>query len=596
MSWDAWVTLAVVAIMTAALVRNIAGPDIILLGSLALLTTLGVIDAGEAVRGFGNEGLITVAALFVVVAGLTQTGAMALIVQPILGRPRSVLSAQARLMFPVAALSAFLNNTPIVAMFMPVVSDWCKKAGISPSKLFIPLSYATILGGTCTLIGTSTNLVVNGLLLGLEGGQSLKMFDLAWVGVPCAAAGLAYLLIVGRWLLPDRKPAVSIGDDPRQYTVEMLVEPHGPLVGQTIEQAGLRNLPGLYLMEIDRDGELIAAVGPHQRLQANDRLVFVGVVESVVDLRKTRGLAPATDQVFKLDASRTYRCLVEAVVSNTCPLVGKTIREGRFRSVYNAAVIAVGRNGQRIHKKIGDIVLQTGDTLLLEAPPHFAQQQRNSRDFFLVSRVEDSTPPRHEKAWLALAILGVMVAMATIGWMSMLGAALLAAALMILTRCCTSSEARRSVDWPVLIVIGAAFGLGEALEQTGAAATVADVLIGVAGTTPWVVLAVVYAVTMLFTSFITNNAAAVLIFPIAYAVAGELGVSFMPFAITIMMAASNSFTTPIGYQTNLMVYGPGGYRFTDYIRIGLPLNLLVMAITVILTPMIWPFYPSAGGS
>ena len=249
------------------------------------------------------------------------------------------------------------------------------------------------------------------------------MFDITWVGVPAAIVGCAYIVLTSRWLLPDRRPAISPQDDPREYTVEMLVEPDSPLVGKTIEAAGLRHLPGVFLAEIDRDGIVLPAVSPQERLRGGDRLVFVGIVESVVDLQQIRGLVPATDQVFKLAEPRPERCLIEAVVSNTCPLVGKTIRDGRFRTVYNAVVVAVARNGERLQKKIGDIVLRPGDTLLVEAHPSFVDQQRNSRDFFLVSRLEDSNPPRHERALVAVAILVGMVAAVTFDWLSMLKAA-----------------------------------------------------------------------------------------------------------------------------------------------------------------------------
>ena len=600
MAWEGWITLAAVAAMAFALIRNLAAPDIILLGTLALLATLGIVSPGDAVAGFGNEGLITVATLFIVVAGLSATGGMNLIAAPLLGRPRSTLDAQVRLMLPVTVLSAFLNNTPLVAMFMPVVSDWCKKTGISPSKLFIPLSYAAILGGTCTLIGTSTNLVVNGLLIEhyeqLRPGEEqagLHLFDIAWIGVPAAVLGTTYCLIFARWLLPNRSSAIAAGGDLRQYTVEMVVEPNGPLVGQTIEQAGLRHLPGLYLIEIDRGGQILAAVRPDETLAAGDRLVFAGIVESVVDLRKMRGLLPATNQVEKIQADAVNRVLVEAVVSNSCPMVGRSIREGRFRTTYNAAVIAVGRGGERLRLKIGDIVLQPGDTLLLEAGPEFEARQRNSRDFYLVSAIADSAPPRHNRAWLALAILLAMIGLATFEVMSMLGAAMAAAALMVVTRCCTGGEARRSLDWTVLLVIGAAFGIGKAMETSGVAAFIADGLMRVGGANEWTALATIYAVTMIFNAFITNNAAAVLVFPIAQATAERLGVDITPFAVALMFAGSNDFATPIGYQTNLMVYGPGGYRFGDYLRFGGPLNLLMLVIGVTLIPIFFPFHPTS---
>ncbi|MCI0463976.1 MAG: SLC13 family permease [Gemmataceae bacterium] len=589
MTWQAWTTLAVLAGTFGTLALTRIGADLVMLAALTVLLTAGVLTPQEALTGFSNEAVVTIAALFVVAAGLRETRAISLLAGRVLGRPRSVTVAQLRLMVPVSAASAFMNNTPLVAILLPVVKEWAKRANLAVSKLLIPLSYASILGGLCTLIGTSTNLVVNGLVISQTGRPGLALFDISWLGVPCAVVGIAYVATVGRWLLPDRRPAISDTDDPRQYTAEMVVEPGSLLAGKTIEQAELRHLPGLFLVEIERQGEVLPAVAPTERLQAGDRLVFAGIVDSVIDLQKIRGLRPATDQVYKLDSPRSHRCLIEAVVSDSCPLVGKTIREGRFRTVYNAAVIAVARNGERLRCKIGDVVLQTGDTLLLEAHPWFAEQQRNSRDFFLVSPVEGSTPPRHERAWLALGILAAMVLVGGLGWLSVLNAALLAAGLMVLTGCCSGSDARRSLDWQVLLVIAASLGLGLAVHKSGAAAAIAPAVIGLAGNSPWLALVLVYGVTMLFTEVLSNTASAVLVFPIALATANGLGVSFTPYVMAIMIAASCGFATPIGYQTHLMVYGPGGYHFSDFVRVGVPLNLLLWVVTVAIAPLAWPF-------
>jgi di/tricarboxylate transporter len=601
MGWEAWLVAAVVVVLVGALAKEIAGADLLCLAALTVFVLAGELSGSErlprvddAVRGFGNPGLVTVGILFVVVAGLVQTGAMTLVTEPLLGRPKTAFGAQLRLLLPVATLSAFLNNTPIVAMFMPVCGDLSKKGNISPSKLFMPMAFAATLGGVCTMIGTSTNLVVNDLLGSQTKYPRLAMWDIAWVGFPCAVVGCAYLLGVSRWLLPDRRPAISLSDDPRQYTVEMEVEAGGPLVGRSVEEAGLRHLPGLYLLEIERGGDVLPAVGPWERLQANDRLVFVGIIESVVDLRKMRGLRPATNQVFKLSAPDTQRSLIEAVVSTRCPLVGKTIRDGRFRTKYNAAVIAVARSGQRISGKIGDIVLQPGDTLLLEAHQDFARLQRNSNDFFLVSSVENSSPLRHGKAWWALSLLVAMVASTTFLGIDILAAAMVAGLAMIATRCVTAGEARQSVDWSVLVTIGAALGIGKALQTSGLAETVANQMIDVAefvgfGNSPWVQLALIYFLAMLLTELVTNNAAAVLMFPIAMESVKTLDVNHLPFVVAIMVAASLGFATPFGYQTNLMVYGPGGYKFSDYLRVGIPLDLLMMLVTLLLAPLIWPF-------
>jgi len=602
MGWEALFALVVVVLLLYALARDIASTDVLLMGAVTLLMTMSLVSPRfpsprDAAAAFGNEGLITVAVLFVVAAGLTETGAMSLVTERLLGRPRSTLDAQIRMMGPVTVFSAFLNNTPVVAMFIPVVNDWCKRTGLSPSKLFIPLSYAAVLGGTCTLIGTSTNLVVQGLMIQAQKTNpnmpTMGMWTISPIGLPAAIIGVLFIIVFSRKLLPERKGAGAILSDPREYTLEMVVEPKGAVDGISIERAGLRHLPGMYLAGIERNGESLVAVGPEQILHGNDQLIFVGVVDSVLDLHRMRGLTPAPTQVYKLNDPREVRVLVEAVVSPTCPVVGKTIREGEFRSRYDAVVIAVHRNGERIRQKIGDIVLTPGDTLLLETHRRFLRNRRNSRDFFLVSHIPDSSPRRHSKAWMAAGILVAMVAAMAFEdrlGISVLNAALLAAAAMGLTRCVSAEQARRSVEWPTLVAIGAALGIGRAIETTGLAAFSAGKLIAVAeGFGPVGVLAGVYLLTLIFTEIVTNNAAAALAFPIANAAATSLGVNFMPFAIVIAMAASAGFATPLGYQTHLMVYGAGGYRFSDYVKIGVPLDIVVMIVTLVLVPWFFPF-------
>ena len=586
----AWFTCLVTFSCLGVLAVTRLAPDLVLLAGVALLLLGGVLTPEQAVSGFANEAVLTVAVLYVVAAGLRNTGAIEALIRRLFGRPRTVLGAQLRMMLPVTGMSAFMNNTPLVAAFLPAVSDWAKRQGISPSKLMIPLSYAAIFGGTCTLIGTSTNLVVNGLLESQAHLPGMSFFEIAWVGVPCALAGLLYVFIASRWLLPARKPALAQLDNPREYTVEMLLESGSPLEGQTIATAGLRQLPGLFLVEIDRDGRIIPAAGPDERLWAGDRLVFAGITESIVDLQRIRGLVPATEQVFKLDAPRTARTLIEAVIAAHSPMCGKTVRAGRFRSLYNAVVIAVARNGERIRRKIGDIELRAGDTLLLETGHEFMEQRVNSRDFLLLRPIEGASIPSHERGWIAWLILSGLVIVAALGWLQLFTAALLAAGLMIITRCCSASDARRSIEFEVIVIIAAAFGIGKALEVSGAAGSIAHTLLALAGQNPWQLLVVIYAVTMLLTETITHSAAAVIVFPLAFAASSSLGLPFMPYAMAITVAASASFATPIGYATNLMVYGPGGYRFSDYLRFGLPLNLIMWAVAVLVIPAVWPLH------
>jgi di/tricarboxylate transporter len=585
---NAWIAVAVTLGCVVTLATTQFGTDLVMMAGLTVLMLVGIVRPQDALSGFSNESLLAIGALYVLAAGLRETGALNLVIRHIFGRPRSPTEAQVRMMLPVAFMGAFMNSTPLVATFLPYVSDWARQCRISPSKLMIPLSYAAIFGGTCTLIGTSTNLVVNGLLTQQAHLPGLGFFQLAWIGVPCAFIGITYVLTVGRWLLPERIPVFSQSQDAREYTIEMMVAMHSPLEGKTVQAAGLRHLPGLYLVEIERAGEVIPAAGPNEVLRGGDRLVFAGVTESVADLQRIKGLTPATDQVFKLDAPRTARMLIEAVVAPNCPVVGKTIREGQFRTVYKAVVIAVARNGRRIEGKIGDIVLREGDTLLLETDRDFPARHRNSRDFLLLHSLEGAVVPRYDKSWIAWAILLGLVLVKGFNLLPLSTIAFLCAGLMIATRCCSITAARRSVNYEVLIAIGAAFGIGKALEVSGAAAAIAQGLVALAHNDPFWLLVAIYGGTMLLTEVVTHNAAAVIVFPIALATTTSLGLNFTPFVMAITMAASASFATPIGYATNLMVYGPGGYRFSDFLRFGVPLNLLMWMATVIIIPRVWP--------
>jgi di/tricarboxylate transporter len=585
--WEAWFTLAIIVIVLCVLIATELATDLVLTGAVTVLLVSGILNPHEALAGLSNEGIVTIAVLYVVVAGLDATGANTIIAERFLSRPKSIASALMKLMFPVTFVSAFMNNTPVVAMFLPVVNDWAKQYRIAVSKLMIPLSYAAVLSGTVTMISTATNLLVNGMLLAAKGHQ-MHMFVLTWISIPITIAGVLFVVAFNRWLLPDRRPAMEQFADPREYSVEMTVDPGGPLVGKTIEQAGLRQLHNLFLAEIERKGEFIPAVGPQERLEAGDRLLFVGVVESVVDLQKIRGLKPATNQIFRLEAPRSLRCLIEAVVSPQCPLIGRTIRDSGFRTVYDAVIIAMSRSGERIKRKIGDVVLRAGDTLLLEAHPSFAERQRNSHHFYLVSRVPDSAPVQHERAYIALAILLVMILAASFTALGMLKAAMLAAGAMILARCCNVSMARQSVEWKIILSVAAAFALGMAVDKSGLAHAIAENLTSAAGGNAMMSLAAIYGVTLLLTELISHGAAVSLIFPIALETAERLGIGYMPFVAAVTVAGSLGFATPLSYQTHMMVYGPGGYRFTDFLRIGIPMDLLCWSIAMVTIPMVFP--------
>ncbi len=589
MDLNAWIAVGVVLLCLGLLISERLSAELVLLLCLLILLLTGVLTPAEGLAGFANEGMITVAAMYVIAAGLRETGAIDLIVHRALGQPRGPLQAQSRIIAPTVALSAFINNTPVVAAFMPAVLAWCKRNGMAPSKLLMPLSFAASLGGTCTLIGTSTNLVVNGLWRD-AGHPGLGMFDIAWVGVPAAIAGIGYLLLIGTRLLPDRRSSEQMFENPREYTVEMRVDADGPLAGKTIVEAGLRHLGSLFLIEIERGGRIIPAVNSVEPLMAHDRLVFAGDVSAIVELKRIRGLSPALEGDAVLSRQVPERRMVEVVVSARCPLLNQTLRDSRFHSYYGASVVAVARDGQRISGSLGSVALKTADTLLLEARPDWVQRHRHSPDFLLVSDVAGSEAPRFDLALRAWVILAAVIISASVGWLDMLLAALLGAAAMLATGCLSLATARRSIDSQVLLVIACSFALGKALDVTGAAATLAHGVLDLPGDLhPWLVLGLAYLLVTMLTEVITNNAAAALMFPILLAVSEALGVSPMPFVITLMMAASSSFSTPLGYQTNLMVSGPGGYRFVDFLRVGGLLNLVVGVVTVALTPLFFPF-------
>ena len=586
-----WVMLALIVGMVGTLVTGRFGSDIVLMGVLAACVLLGLVDPQTAVAGFSNEGLITVALLYVVAAGMKETGATNMLVARLLGRPKSLLETQARLMIPVAGVSAFVNNTPIVAMFLPVLSGVARRGGFPPSKLFMPLSFASILGGVCTLIGTSTNIVVADLLnesnLTHEGRPvRIGMFTLTAVGLPIAIAGLAYMLLLGRKLLPGRSDPADENAEQREYMVAMRVPEDSPLAGKTVEQANLRSLRGLFLARIDREKASILAVGPDEILHPGDTLNFVGNLDSVVDLQRMRGLVPITDEQ-KASHDRPKLRLVEAVVAASSPFVGRSIRDCGIRTRYEAVVVAVHRRGHRLRGKIGQIVLRAGDTLLLEAPPGFVRRNRDNSDFYLVTERAESAAPRHDRAWAAIGILAMLVISISFG-VPPIVAAMVAAGLMIIARCSTGPQARANVDWQVLVTIGAAFGIGAAVNNTGIASMVAREIVELASPIgPWAMLASIYVLTFMFTSVMTHNAAAVLMFPVAMGVAAEAGLNPLPFAVGVAIAASCEFSTPIGYQTNLMVMGPGGYRWLDYTKFGGPLTLLAAVICIILAPIVY---------
>ncbi len=580
MTWQAVLTLTVTFSVLATLMTNRIAPHWVLMAALTVLSTSGVINADQALSGFSNSGLITVAAMFIIAAGMFHSGAIDQLVHKALGHPTTTRQALWRICIPAMAMSGFLNNTPVVATMIPAIRIWSKKIGIPASKLLIPLSYAAILGGTLTLIGTSTNLIVNGQYQALTGEAGFSIFSITWIGLPVAIIGGLAMWLLFPLMLPDRQQTELI-ESVREFTVEVKVDANGPLVGKSVAAAGLRHLRQLYLVEIERDDSVVTAVPSEERLQGDDTLVFAGETQAITELLRIPGLRPAIGipPGSTLTKSREERSLVEAVVSAGCDGIGQTIRDCRFHDRYGAIVLAVARNGRRLDGNLGQIKLAPGDTLLLEARPAFVTRQRFQRDFLLVNDLEQQSPNHGKKVWAWLILIGIVSAAAS-GLLSMLNAALIGAGLMILAGCCSFAQAQKSLDLPVLITIGASFALGAALQETGLAQALAVQAVTVSQGSPWLLLILTYLMVSILTESITNNASAILMLPIVLAVTGEAGLNPEPFVFAIMMAASASFATPLGYQTNLMVYGPGNYRFTDFLRMGLPMNLIIGAASI----------------
>lgn len=580
------VILVIIACFTALMITK-KEPELIFGSGLILLLILGIVSVERAFAGFSNPGLLTVACLYVLAAGIKETGLLNPLMGNLLGGIKSYSGALARLTLPVAFLSSMLNNTPIVAALIPSVSEWSKSTSWSPRLFLLPLSFAAILGGTCTLIGTSTNLLVYGLLQDSNQNLDLSFFDIGYVGLPLTLIGILYLLFFTKKILGDKALLSTTIENTKKYTVEMLVDEGSSLIGKNIEQAKLRQLKGLFLIEIIRRDLVLVAVDPKTTIEASDRLVFTGLVDSITDLLAIDGLKLAEDQVFKLGEGLSKASIVEAVIGTNHPLVGLSIRRSNFRKKYNAVIIAVLREGQRVKQKIGDIQLEPGDTLLMLAQRSFVEKYSYSKEFLLVK--DGSSLPRQlssKRIW-ALLITLMFVVTSALEIIKVVEAAALSALLMIVSNCINIERAKQSLDLQVILTIAIAFGLGNALTDSGGADLLAQSLVSFSGHSPVALLIATYLLTMILTELVTNNAAAVIAYSLVSGIVLALGYNIVPYAIAIMIAASASFISPLGYQTNLMVYSAGRYQFRDYLKLGIPLSLLAATLSIIIIPIVW---------
>ena len=590
--------------VVGALMADVGRPDLVLLSGLSVLLVSGVVSPDQAFAGFSNAAVLTVGALYVVAGGVQHTDALSTLDRVLFADTTRLGPVLARFMVPTSVLSGLLNNTPIVAMLTPRLQEWADAQNIPASKLMIPLSYAAITGGMMTLIGTSTNLIVAGLMEA-EGYEPLSLFDVTWVGVPAALVVIAYFVLGGHRLLPDRGASAPAAEQQLgQNMFEVTVTAPSPVVGQTVAEAGLRDLGDAYLTHVRRGTEVLQG-RPDRSLEQGDVLAFNGSLAARERLLARPGLTrtlPHPDGAHDDPARYETLPLYEAVIAESSNLVGTTLGEANFREQYQGVVLGIQRQDEPVTSPVGTTELQAGDLLIVEAPDDFEKRWSSGsrEEFYLVAprngqarqaaatEGDDEGADRSGRAPIALGLTGAMVLAAATGLAPIVTAAFLAALLMILAGCIRPAEAQRALNVQVLVVIAAALGIGKAIETTGLATAAAQGVLSVAEPFgPVVVLVALYLLTNLLTEIITNNAAAVLMLPIAMAAASSLGAPPVAFGVLVAVAASASFLTPIGYQTNLMVMAPGGYRFSDYARVGWPVTLLVMGTSVGIISLVW---------
>ena len=586
MTLDMVVALVVMVAIVVVLARELYAPAPTLLAGIVVLTILGVVPAEEAFAGFSSPATLTIAGLFVVARALQVHAGLGALLSRGLGRGDGDRAVLGRLVVPVLAASSVIANTPLVATLAPMVRTWSERHGRAPSTYLMPLSFAAILGGVITTIGTSTTLVVSGLV-DQSGLGAFGFVEILPLGLPVALVGGALLVLLAPRVLPDRRSTFAqMASHERDYTFRLQVQAGGPLDGHTVTDSGLRNLEQVYLAGLRR-GELeLTPLSPTTVLEAGDVLTFVGRVDQVLEVSSRPGLVHADETQATLLGGEGHR-LVETVVGSNSPLANRTPKEMSFRGHYGAAIVAIHRQGERVDAKLGEVRLAAGDALLLMTDDDFEDRWRPSRDFAVVVPLEthDTTPSRY-RPLVGLTTVAMIVA-AAVG-VPILTAVLAACLVLVGSRAIRFWDARGSLDLDVLLIVAAAIGLGGAITSSGLAEKVGDGIEAVAssGGTALALLAVLVG-TLVLTELVTNVAAAALMVPIALDVATRVGADPRGWAIGVAVMASSSFLTPIGYQTNTIVYGLGGYRFSDYWRLGLPLTCVVLASAMVVIPVVW---------
>ncbi len=590
MSIDLIIVFIVLAFILVSLYTELLGTSFTFIIAIITLGVFGILTPSEILSGLSNQHVAVIIMLLLIGDIIKKTGIVEVVFDRVFHGINSKRGFLGRMMVIVSVFSAFLNNTPIVAIMMPYIHNWCIKKNLSPSKFLIPLSYAAILGGCATLIGTSTNLIVNGLVADqkiIPGLEPLEIFDFAFVGVPMIVIGILYMLFWGEKILPSKSDVYAdYSSHSRQYVVQAQIRANSFLIGKSIKEANLRDLKGIYLVELIRKNIKIPAVSPDVILEPGDILVFAGDTNRITDLLNSNSglMLPEVGMMYK--KKRTE--IVEIVISQNSALINKTVKEYNFRSKYDAAVISIHRNGERIGGKIGQVELKAGDVLLLYAGEDFYNRISNSQDFYFISKVRDFIKVEPYKIIIIVGGLLTTVLLSALNVISLFMGLILVLFASIALRLTNPKELPRSIDYNVGVIIVLSLAFGIAMNKTGAADLIANFLItlfiplGKMG-----ILFGLFFITTLLTSYLTNQAAVAIIFPISLTMAHNLDLNPVPFVLIIAYAASTCFLTPIGYQTNLMVYGPGKYSFNDFFRVGLPITLLYMIVAVTLLNLIY---------
>ena len=584
----AWITILTVLTMFTVLLLTKLRADVVFLGAISILFVTGVLNAKEAFSGFSSTSVVIIGVLFVVVSGLTHTGVLQWIVKNLLGQPESYSKAVVRLMLPVAALSSFLSNTTVVALFVGIVKMWSKKLGISPSKLLIPLSYASGMGGVCTLIGTPPNLIISGLYAE-NTGEAMNVLTTTVPGLFCLFIGVLSIIAM-RKLLPNRKTPESAFESTSEYTVELEVPSDNPHIGETVNEAGLNDVRGGNLIEVVHYDEFVSPANGEEILMGGDRLIFSGQIDEILDLKHSHGLVSADHHVFTLSEIDSSRQLRTAFVTFGSSLIGKSIGGTTFEKDNGLVLVAVARRGERIKQSPREVVLQAGDTLLLDCPPNMKinESSLTAKLHFFDS---DQVPNIGKKTLISTTIMMAMVVLSALNVIPLLQCAFLAAIAMLIFRCCNVDQAMKAINWEILMVFAGSVVLGIAIQKTGIAERLAFGILDVCGDNPIVVMTAICFVGTFITEFISNTAAGAMFFPIMYQAAEKLGYEPFPFLVALMISVSSSFATPIGSPTHMLVYGPGGYRFSDFMRIGLLMNLIILAANIFIVNIIYPLTP-----